>query len=525
MKKTLTILGIIGLLITSVVAWRYTNAQAQQQAISEYETQPVARGSLTSIVGATGSVRSNQSAWLTWDTSGSVAEVGAFLGMRVTKGDALASLEQTSLSQSVILAQADLVSAQQALDNLYDTDLQQAQALQSVENAQQALDNLFNPELQQALALQAIADAEQTVDDVEYDLLSLQSPSSQADIDAQKAQVILAEAALDKARDKYEPYANKPEDNLVRANLLTKLSEAQENYDAAVRDLNWMQGSIPDPLDLAVAEAEVATAQAQLLQAQRDYEEIKDGPSAAEIALAEANLADAQENYEDILDGPNPDDIAAAEARIAAAQATLAQTAIFAPFDGEITAVKALSGDQVSPGTVAFRLDDLSRLLVDVEVSEVDINQIQVGQTVSLAFDAAIGAEYAGQVVEVSSVGEADQGVVYFIVTVELLDADENVKPGMSSSVTIAVSELEDILLVPSQVVRTVDGELVVYTMQDGIPTPVTVTLGASAEGSSEVLAGDLEADDLLVLNPPNEPLEIGPGGGGPPRIILGGGG
>ncbi|GAB4577815.1 MAG: hypothetical protein Fur0022_05470 [Anaerolineales bacterium] len=516
MKKWIT--PLIILLGLAAAFFFYRQSQAQQQTATTYQTQPVSRGALTAVVGATGTVRSNQSAWLTWDTSGTVGQVDAFVGMNVTKGDILASLEQTSLAQSVILAQADLVSAQQNLDALYDTELQLAQALQAVEEAQQALDDLLNPELQQAQALQAIADAEKAVDDARRNLAYLQSPASQADIDAQKAQVILAEDALERAKDNYAPYENKPEDNLIRANLLAKLSAAQEAYDTAVRTLNGLLADTADPVDLAVAEAELVTAQANLAQAQRDYEAIKDGPSPAEVALAEAKLADAQENYADLLDGPDPDEIAAAEARVAAAQATLAQIALTAPFDGEITAVKALPGDQVSPGTQAFRLDDLSRLLVDVEISEVDINQIKVGQAVELTFDAIIGSEYEGTVIEISPVGEEVQGVVNFLVTVELLNPDEQVKPGMTAAVSIITSTLENVLVVPSRAVRTVDGELVVYVLENGLPTPITITLGASYESMSEVLTGDLSEGDLLVLNPPSEPLQIGPGndGGGP---------
>ena len=516
MKKWIAILIVGAMVVAGFFYFRTT--QAQQQTNTTYQTQPISRGALTAVVGATGTVRSNQSAWLTWDTSGTVGQVDAFVGMNVTKGDVLASLEQTSLSQSVILAQADLVSAQQSLDALYDTDLQLAQALQAIENAEKDLDDLLNPELQQAKALQAIADAEKAVDAAERTLRSLQTSASQADIDAQKAQVIIAKSALDRAQEKFDPYANKPEDNLIRANLLAQLSAAQDNYDRAVRTLNGMMSNSANSVDLAVAEANLATAQANLAQAQRDYEAIKDGPSTAEVALAEAKLADAQKNYTDLLDGPAPNDIAAAEAHIAAAQATLTQIAIRAPFAGEITAVKALPGDQVSPNTQAFRLDDLSRLLVEVEISEVDINQIKIGQEVELTFDAIIGAEYAGTVIAISPVGEETQGVVNFLVTVELLNPDEQVKPGMTAAVSIITSTLENVLVVPSRAVRTVNGELVVYVMKNGVPTPVVITLGASYESMSEVLSGDVTEGDPLVLNPPSQPLQFGPAndGGGP---------
>jgi len=454
MKKWIALFITAGLVIAGFFYFR--NSRAQQQTNTNYQTQPVSRGTLTAIVGATGTVRSSQSAWLTWDTSGTVEQVDAFLGMKVKAGDTLASLEQTSLSQNVILARADLVSAQQALDDLYNTDLQQAQALQAVEDAQKSLNDWMNPDLQQVLALQAIADAEKAVSDAERSLANLQSTASQANIDAQKAQVILAKSSLDRAQKNFDPFVNKPEDNLVRANLLARLSAAQEEYDRAVRNLNGMIAATVDPFDLAVAQANLATAQANLLQAQRDYEDIKDGPSEAEIALAEAKLTDAQKNYADILDGPNADQIAAAEARVAAAKATLAQTAITAPFDGQITAVKTLPGDQVSPNTQAFRLDDLSRYLVDTEISEVDINQVQIGQSVRLSFDAVVGAEYAGTVIEVNPVGEVNSGVVNFLVTVELSNPDPQVKPGMTSAVSIVTSTLENVLVVPSRAIRTV---------------------------------------------------------------------
>jgi len=123
-----------------------------------------------------------------------------------------------------------------------------------------------------------------------------------------------------------------------------------------------------------------------------------------------------------------------AEARISAAQAALDIVSITAPFDGVITSVEVLPGDLVSPGTVAFRIDNLNYLLVDVGVSEVDINQIKVGQPVTLAFDAVLGKEYQGEIVEVSPVGVQQQGLVSFEVTIEVIDADIDVRPGLTAA-------------------------------------------------------------------------------------------
>ena len=74
----------------------------------------VEKGELTGTVGATGTVHANQSGWLVWQTSGTVSEVNFKLGDKVNTGDVMALLNKTSLSQNIILAEADLVSAQKA---------------------------------------------------------------------------------------------------------------------------------------------------------------------------------------------------------------------------------------------------------------------------------------------------------------------------------------------------------------------------------------------------------------------------
>lgn len=485
-------------------------AGAQSAAPGDFQTTSVERGDLTASIGATGVVRANQTALLAWRTSGTVGDVRVAVGEQVTADQVLANLEQTSLPQNVILAQSELVSAQKALDDLLNSQIQQARALQAVEDAQQALEDARDPELTQAQALEAIATAQKAVDQAENAVLYSQSTAGQSLIDEAEAQVVLLEDALDKARERFEPYRNKPEDNLKRARLQSELAAAQQRYDAAVRQLNALRGTASD-VDQAVAKANLETAKAQLLEAQREWERIKDGPSEADIALLEAQLEDAQREWERLKDGADPDDLAAAEARVAAAQAAIDQAQLAAPFEGTITAVVSKTGDQVAPGTQGFRLDDLSRLLLDVQVSEVDINRIAVGQEVRLTFDAILGQEYHGVVQEVALVGTSNQGVVDFTVTVELTDADGAVRPGMTAAVNVVVEQLQDVLLVPNRAVRVREGQRVVYVLSNGVPEPVAVTLGASSEAMSEVLASDLAVGDQIVLNPPTQFDQNGP--------------
>ncbi|MGD9091979.1 MAG: efflux RND transporter periplasmic adaptor subunit [Anaerolineales bacterium] len=510
MKKWIILIVVVLILAGGFYIFGPLRNQRQATASAEFQTVPAERGELTATVGATGVVRANQTALLTWQTSGTVDEVKAEVGEQVSKDQVLATLELTSLPQTIILAQADLVSAQQALDDLLNSQLQQAQALQAVEDAEQALEDARDPVLSQAQAAEAVANAVKGVENAERALRNAQSPASQSFIDEAEAELVLAKDRLDKAKEKFAPYRDKSEDNLTRASLQSRLSEAQQIYDAAARKLNSLQGTASQT-DQEIAAANLEKAKAQLAQAQREWERVKDGPSQANIALLEAQLEDAQREWERLKDGPDPDDLAAAEARVAAAQAAIDQAHIAAPFDGMITNVESKRGDQVAPGTLAFRVDDLSHLLVDVLVSEVDINRIMVGQDVNMVFDAILNREYHGQVTEVALVGTDNQGMVDFTVTVELTDANEAVKPGMTAAVNIVVSELNDVLLVPNRAVRVLEGQRVVYILKDGEPEAIEIELGSSSEMMSEVVDGELNIGDVIVLNPPTVFNQNGP--------------
>ena len=109
-----------------------------------------------------------------------------------------------------------------------------------------------------------------------------------------------------------------------------------------------------------------------------------------------------------------------------------------------------------------MRIDNLDNLMVDIYVSEVDINKVAVGQPAILTFDALPNQEYAGVVESISSAGTDESGVVEFRVSVVMEEADESVKPGFTAVVSIITSEVEDALLVPTQAIQTQDGVPVV---------------------------------------------------------------
>lgn len=420
---------------------------ACSSAAEDTTTPEVIAPSLNPIVSATGVVVPEQEALLSVSAGGVVEDVLVSKGDQVSTGQVLVRLEGTEQQAAAVSAAAlELANARYALDKLHqDTDLLAAQALRSAETAEKALEDLNNPELQEALALQAVAEAQKAVDMTERNARYSRSPASQADIDAQKAQVVLAKDALDKANEDFEPHANKPEDNLTRAHFLARQAAAQKAYDDAVRRLNAMQGTSSE-VDINVAEAEYITAQAALIQAQRDLERVLDGPDPGEIALLEAQIDKGKRDFEIYDAGPDPDDVALAEARIenaqaqlAAAEGLLSDLELKAPFDGVISAVNVNASEWVAPGSPVLLIGDLNNLQVKTtDLSEIDVARIAIGDQVVVTFDALPDLVLAGSVISIAP--KADEGAgVNFPVTIELSEIPGALRWGMTAFVDIDV--------------------------------------------------------------------------------------
>jgi HlyD family secretion protein len=83
----------------------------------------------------------------------------------------------------------------------------------------------------------------------------------------------------------------------------------------------------------------------------------------------------------------------------------------------------------------------------------------------------------------------------------------------MTAAVNITVKELKDQILIPNRAVRLVDGQRVVYVLENGLPVMVEVRLGSSSDTMSVLADGDVQEGDSIILNPPAS-FETG---GGPP--------
>ena len=511
---------IIVLIITTLLALSgYTlyRVLGGQNSADDVQTEAARRGDLKVTVDADGTVRSNQVAQLTWHTSGRVERVGVRVGEQVNPGQELVRLDQTSLPQAMILAQANLVEAQRDLDHLLNSRTENARAAQAVEQAQRALEDSHNPQSTQAEAQTKVAEAQKAVEKAQSAFKIISKPAPQSAIDQADANLLIAKRVLDntlrdierinkklkREEEDYFFFESKELYKQILEALESKRLRDQRQYDDALNKYNQLLEP-PDPIDLAIAEGNVVLKQAELQQALDDLERAKNGLTPGELAVLEAQLADAERERQRLANGPDAADITAAEARQAAAQAAINQAHITAPFGGTVSAIYSKAGDQVLSGSQAIRIDDASRLLIDTRVSETDINKIHIGQPVILTFDSIPDREYRGQVIEVPAVGQEIQDLLSFNVVVEIEDADELIRPGMTAKASYVIDDLQDVLLVPNRALRLSQGERVVYVLRDGEIVSIPVSLGIASDLYTQVLEEDIQAGDLIVLNPPS---------------------
>jgi len=260
----------------------------------------------------------------------------------------------------------------------------------------------------------------------------------------------------------------------------------------------------------------VNTAQANLNYCMADFTEREIAEAELEVELGEARVANLQKRVDLLSDGPDPDQVTILETQLAMAQSRLESPLIEATFDGVVTVLSVQEGDVVQVGTQAIQLDDLSKLYLDVQISEVDIPLVVVGQPAELVFDAYFESTFNGEVIEIAPVGTSVQGVVEYLVRIEMKDDDARIKPGMTAAVNIVVDEKEDVFVVPNDAIVMSDGQEYVYVRRNGTFEAVAISLGGYSDFYSEVVEADIAEGELIVLNPPAEITGQMPFGGPP---------
>lgn len=331
---------------------------------------------------------------LSFNLGGVIRDVFVGEGDLVSEGQAIAELDQRErLEALVTTAELEVINARQALKTLNE-----------------------NAEVSSAAALQRVATARDAFRDAERYLNNLKSGSRGTDIDKARADVVLLKDRLEQAQKDFAAYENKPEDNVTRAQYLSRLADAQRKYDDVVRLLNNLEGT-PSDIDLGIAEANLSLAQADLNLAEQKYEDVKNGPDPDDLEIAEARVR-------------------AAETALESAQANLSDIQLTAPISGTVVKLDVKKGEQAIPGVPVVVIADLSSWQVETEdLNEMELTGIQVGQRVVIIPDALPDLELVGEVESISQLFEIKFGDVTYTTKIALTQNDPRLRWGMTVSV------------------------------------------------------------------------------------------
>lgn len=259
---------------------------------------------------------------------------------------------------------------------------------------------------------------------------------------------------------------------------------------------------------LQAARAQLEQAKVDSLNAGRVYRRYQALALTGAVTTAELELAES--NFRGSLAGA-----ALAEATVTAVEVDLENTYIRAPFAGTILMKNAEVGEIVAPfassasskGSVVT-LADMSSLEVEADVSESNINRVQVGQPAQIVLDAYPATRYPGRVKKI--VPTADRARATVLTKVEFTQMDANVLPEMSARVNFfldtaaAGSTTARMLAIPRDAVTGRDGQRVVYRVEGEYVVQVAVQTGRELGRMVEISSG-LSEGDRVVLSPPGK--------------------
>lgn len=217
---------------------------------------------------------------------------------------------------------------------------------------------------------------------------------------------------------------------------------------------------------LAATQASSAQRRAEMLQAKLDLQRARDlfqrgfatqeelDQASTRLKVARAALESA--NFQ----------IQRQEMQLKEANDLLAKASLYAPVSGTVVRLSSELGDRVVgtgqfAGTAIMRIADLSNMEVQVDVSEADIINVEIGQQALVEVDALPDTEIRGTVTEIAnsaatSGDRSQEQLTTFAVRIRLKDAGQRLRPGMTATADIETETVTDVVRAPlgSVVVR-----------------------------------------------------------------------
>ncbi|HEY3464231.1 MAG TPA: HlyD family efflux transporter periplasmic adaptor subunit [Amycolatopsis sp.] len=271
--------------------------------------------------------------------------------------------------------------------------------------------------------------------------------------------------------------------------------------------------------------------------------------AAKQLQVAKANLAVAQDNLdtaEDAEDAPATgqnssaaNSVTSAQAKldqaeldVQTAQQTLDNTTLYAPGAGTVTAINGSVGQQSSSGSASsssgsqsssgsggqgqgssnsaaasssssssgfITITNLTGLVVDTSVAEIDVSKVKAGQKATVTLNALPDKPIQATVSSVNLTPTTSGSVVSYGAQLALTDPPDGLRPGQSASVVITVASAENALSVPAAAVQTVGSTNVVTVQENGQNVTRQVQVGLRGESTVQITSGLTEGENVVL--------------------------
>jgi HlyD family secretion protein len=500
-KRIYAIIGAV-VVLAGVGAFLFFRNQTPPAEVAQPgDTVTAFIGDLSASATASGTVTPRRITTLAAEIPGRVSQVYVRAGDLVEAGDVLMQLDSEMLALNITTAAQTVRLREASLANLLAApaaaDIAAAEA--ALASAQANLDGLFD----------GLSDAERVLAEAnvraaEASVLSASASLGSARDSVTDAQIAAAEAAVQAAQLNYRFARDANEENTNQQTHQAML-QAEQQLRAAEGQL----AALRDGPDLGAAQSGVAAAQARLDASRVSFDAQLGGPTPAQLASAEAQVAQAEASLAALLSGPTAAQIAIAEAELAQAQLSLADAeaalqkgTLVAPFAGMVTAVNFQPGE-IASGP-AIELVDPATLEVILEVDEVDVGRLRMGQTAVVTLETWPNDEIAAEVTAIAPRATTQLGsaLVIYEARLSLGETHLPILMGMTANANLVTAEKENVLLVPNQAINAdrSTGRFSVSLLvgEEVVETPVTIGL---RDGRHTEITSGLNAGDTLVIN------------------------
>ncbi len=462
MRRVITAIVILAVVVAASYFMYQVTAEEKEPPPPDYEIYPVSVGDIASTVSTTGSIEPASEANLAFRGAGVVDEVYPQVGDSVQAGEILARLDTDELQ--LAMEQAEL--------NKKLAEIRVTQTLQEPE----AIDI--------AAAEAAIESARANVEAARASYQDLLRGPTASQRQAGEATEKRAKVLLDAAQRAYNEIAHFPQAAMFPQAI--QLEQATIDYEVAKANSQITLTSATAG-QKASALAQITAGESAILQAEAALERLQRGVSQADIDILQAQVDQA--------------DIAVRQSQLA-----LENTELAANIDGVVSSINIRANEIVNPGLPAIVLTDTSDFHVELNIDEIDIAQLALGQPVLVSIDALDDVEMTGIVSKIDPVSGSGalptaNSIVTYRVTVDIDPNDVQLRPGLTAAVAITTDEARDVVVLPNRVIRLdrQTGQPYVEVLEEGIPQRVEVVIGLRNEQFSEILSGVEVGDELAV--------------------------